>query len=118
MLDKMSMSLLGLVALLLSAPSLAVGGPPTQSACSVTATSSSCLAANGGRAYLSLQNISDAVIYCSTDGQAASTSHGYYIAASGAVAWWDIEPTVPKTQINCMYDGGSTKTLIVTEQTQ
>jgi hypothetical protein len=84
----------------------------------VTGTSASCLAANGGRSYLSLQNVSDTVMYCSTDGTAASATHGYLIMANGGSVWWDVEPTVPKTVILCMQSSGSTKTLMVTEQTQ
>jgi hypothetical protein len=107
-----------LAALLLLAPSLVVGGPPTQTACAVTGTSASCLAANGGRSYLSLQNLSDTVIYCSTDGTAASITHGYLLGANGGWAWWDVEPTVPKTAILCMTSGAGSKTLMLTEQTQ
>jgi hypothetical protein len=116
---KLSVFLLPwLTALLLLAPSLVVGGPPTQTACAVTATPSICLPANGGRSYLSLQNLSTSVVVmCTDDGQTPTATLGYAVPANYGSVWWDIEPTVPKTVIRCATASG-TSTLIVTEMTQ
>jgi hypothetical protein len=99
-------------------PARGWAGPPIHRACTVTGTSAVCLAANPGRSYLNLQNVSDTVMYCSTDGLAASVTHGYLLSANGGSVWWDVEPTVPKTVILCLTSGAGPKTLVATEQTQ
>ncbi len=120
MLSKVSWSVFlpALTALLLLAPSLAIGGPPTQSTCAVTTSAAPCLSANGGRSYLSLQNFSATIpVFCTTDGQTPTASLSYAVPTNYGAVWWDVEPTVPKGAILCV-TASSSATLVVTEQTQ
>ncbi len=107
-----------LVALLLLAPSPVVGGPPTQSTCSVTTSAAPCLSSNPGRSYLSMQNFSSTVVaFCTTDGQTPTSTLSYAVPTNYGSVWWDVEPTVPKGAILCVTSSGSAN-LVVTEQTQ
>lgn len=121
MANKLSVSVFflpALVALLLLTSTPAGAGPPTHVPCTVTTAPVTCLAANGGRQYLSVQNLSATVVaYCTFDGQTPSATLGNLIPANGGGLWWDVEPTTPKGIVRCVTGTGTT-TLSVTEETQ
>ncbi len=99
-------------------PVLAVAGDLVHTATNVTASSSIILAANPGRKYLSLQNLSDTVENCTVDGTTATTSTGVYLAAKGGAVWWDVETTVPKGAVKCIHGSSGNKAIVATEATQ
>jgi len=84
----------------------------------VTSVSSTILAANGGRTFLSLQNLSDTAVFCTVDGSPATIVTGYMLTPNGGMVLWDSEPTVPRAEVRCIHAGEGDKSVVATEATR
>lgn len=87
----------------------------THSAYSVTTASSLALAANKGRNFLIVENISDTDLYCAF-GTAAVVNQGLRLGASGGAILLDVK--FPTTALYCIHGSTGTKTLLITEGVQ
>jgi hypothetical protein len=108
--------LVGLVVFLLLGPhrgTWALG--LTHLTIAVGTASTVVLPASGTRIYLLLVNDSDTKMYCSLNGSAAALNTGLTLASNGGWILFDVEPSVPRTAINCLQTGTGTKQLLVTQ---
>lgn len=86
---------------------------PTTSTCSVTNSSTACLAANDNRNFLMLQNDDAAlVVYCAV-GATATINNGIRVNAVGTTVIFS--PVVPVGAFNCITTAAGPAKLLVTE---
>lgn len=93
-------------------------GLTDRSSSSVNSTSSTQLAAaNPGRQYLLIQNLSDVVVYIRLGSAAAVIAEPgtIYLAANGGVSEWQGETWVPGTAVSAISATGSGKTVTCLE---